>query len=125
MSKRHSLAMIATVAALGVASPVLAQSRAAVSGAELDAAVATRPAPRGEAVRTILSGEQARRIAGQMGISAADLSTRVAALDAATLEQLAQQSGVADPNLAGGADSIVISTTAIIIILLLLILLSS
>lgn len=124
MSKRLSLAMITAIAALGFASPALAQSRASVSGAELDAAVATQPAPRGEAVRTLLSSEQAQRVAGQMGVSAEDLAARVAALDGAALDQLADRSGLAD-ELAGGANNVVISTTAIIIILLILILLAS
>lgn len=124
MSKRFSLAMITAVAALGFASPALAQNRAAVSGAELDAAVATQPVPRGEAVRTLLSSEQAQKVAGQMGVSAEELATRVAALDGAALDQLAERSGMADEPLAGG-NTVVISTTAIIIILLILILLAS
>jgi Skp family chaperone for outer membrane proteins len=125
MPKRFSLAMITAIAALGFASPVLAQDRAAVSGAELDAAVAAQPAPRGEAVRTLLSSEQAQKVAGQMGVSAEDLAARVAALDGAALDQLAERTGVADQLLAGGANNVVISTTAIIIILLILILLAS
>jgi len=123
MSKRLSLVMTTAIAVLGFASPVLAQGRAAVSGAELDAAVAIGPVPRGEAVRALLSSEQARKVAGQLGVNAADLSSRVAALDAATLDKLAQQSGLGDPNLAGGDQTVVISTTAIIIVLLILILL--
>lgn len=124
MSKRLSLSLITAIAALGFASPMMAQSRAAVSGAELEAAVATTPSPRAEAVRALLSSEQAQKIAGQLGISAPDLAARVVTLDPATLEQLAQQSGYADQGLAGGADSVVISTTAIIIILLILILIA-
>ncbi len=124
MSKRLSLAMLTAIAALGFASPALAQSRAAVSGAELDAAVATQPAPRAEAVRTLLSSEQAQQVAGRMGVSADDLAARVAALDGAALDQLAERSGMADEPLAGG-NNVVISTTAIIIILLILILLAS
>jgi Skp family chaperone for outer membrane proteins len=124
MSKRLSVTLLAAVAALGLASPMMAQSRAAVSGAELDAAAATSPAPRGEAVRALLSTEQAQKVAGQMGVSATDLTARVGALDDVTLDGLARQTGLGDPNLAGGADTIVISTTAIIIILLILILIS-
>jgi hypothetical protein len=125
MSKRLSVTLLAAVAAVGLASPMMAQSRAAVSGAELDAAAATSPAPRGEAVRALLSSEQAQKVASQMGVSTADLATRVGALDDGTLEALARQTGLGgDQYLAGGADSIVISTTAIIIILLILILIS-
>jgi hypothetical protein len=124
MSTHLPLSTIAALAALALASPVLAQDRSAVSVAELDAAVTAAPAPEGEAVRQFLSTEQVQKLAGQMGVSASELSARVAALDDATLSQLAQQSGLADQALAGGGrETVVISTTAIIIILLILILL--
>ena len=124
MSKCSSLSLLATVAALGVATPLVAQERSAVSGAELDAAVAARPGANREAVRTLLSSDRARQVAGRMGVSSAELSARVAALDGASLDRLALQAGVNDEVLAGGADKVVISTTAIIIALLIIILLS-
>jgi hypothetical protein len=124
MSRVRSLAIVVTVAILGFAAPLSAQSRTAVSGAELDAAVSTRPAERGQAVRALLSTAQAQAAARQLGVSPTELSARVAGLDNATLEQMAQQAGVADQPLAGG-DTVVISTTLIIIVLLILILLST
>lgn len=124
MSKYRPLALVAVLATLGFSTPLLAQDRSTVSGAELNAAVTTSPAPRGEAVRTLLGSPQVQKVASQLGVSAADLATRTAALDNTTLDQLAQQSGVTDQDLAGGAN-VVISTTAIIIILLILILLAS
>ena len=123
MSKRLSLSTIAAVAALGLASPVLAQQRSAVSGVELDAAVITSPSQGGEAVRQFLSSHQVRQVADQLGVTATELSAHLAALDDATLARLAQQGGLDEQVLAGGANTIVLSTTAIIIILLVLILL--
>ena len=125
MSMHQSLSMIAAIAALGLASPVLAQDRSAVSGADLDAAVVASPAQGGETVRQLLSTEQVQKVVDQLGISATELSARVAALDDATLARLAEQGGLDQPALAGGADTIVLSTTAVIIILLVLILIVS
>lgn len=123
MSKRLSLSTIAAIAALGLASPVLGQQRSAVSVAELDAVVVASPAQGGAAVRQFLSTDEVRKVADQLGVSATELSARVAALDDATLARLAQQGGLDEPALAGGANTIVLSTTAIIIILLVIILL--
>lgn len=124
MSKVRSLSAILAVAVLGFASPLVAQSRTAVTSAELDAAASSRPAAQGQAVRALLSTEQAQTVARQLGVSPDELSARVAGLDNATLDQMAQQAGVADQPLAGG-DTVVISTTLIIIVLLILILLST
>lgn len=124
MSKCSSLSLLTAVAVLGVAAPVVAQDRSAVSGADLDAAVAERSGANGEAVRSLLSSDEARQVANRMGLSSADLSARVAALDGASLDRLAQQAGVNDQILAGGDQKVVISTTVIIIVLLVIILLS-
>jgi hypothetical protein len=104
------------------ANPLAAQSRSAVSAADLRAAVTDS---RGENQATVLQFLQNDRVietASDMGISTADLSTRVVTLDDATLNQIADRTQAADLGLAGGAEYVVISTTLIIIILLLLIL---
>lgn len=124
MSRYRSLSLLAAATAFGVATPLAAQDRSAVSTTDLDAAVAARPGANREAVRSLLSSDRARQVAGQMGVSPADLSARVAALDGASLDRLAQQAGVTDQILAGGDQKVVISTTVIIIILLVLILLA-
>lgn len=124
MSSHSVLSTIAAIVALGLASPVLAQDRSAVSGAELDAAVLVSTAQGGEAVRQFLSTEQVQEVADELGVSATELSASVAAVDNATLARLAQQGGLAEQDLAGGADTIVLSTTAVIIILLILILIT-
>ena len=123
MSNRISLSTIAAIAALGLVSPILAQQRSAVSGADLDSAVVASAVQDREAVRRFLSIQQVQTVADQLGVSATELSARVAALDDATLARLAQQGGLDGPALAGGADTIVLSTTAVIIILIVVILL--
>jgi hypothetical protein len=124
MSSHSVLSTIAAIVALGLATPALAQDRSAVSGAELDAAVLVSTAQGGEAVRQFLSTEQVQEVADELGVSATELSASVAALDNATLARLAQQGGLAEQDLAGGANTIVISTTTVIIILLILILIT-
>jgi uncharacterized protein YidB (DUF937 family) len=125
MSKRLPFSLIAAVAALAFSSPVQAQDRSAVSGAELDVAVLATPAHEGVAVRQFLSTEQVQEVAEQLGVNAPDLAAHVEAMDDATLARLAQQGGLDEQALAGGADRIVISTTAIIIGLLILILVTT
>lgn len=124
MSRARSLSAIMAIAGLAIASPLLGQDRPAVTSAELDAAVATRIAPRGEAIRALLSTTSVQAMARQVGIGSAELSTKVAELDDATLAQLAQQAGFPDQPLAGGANTVVISTTTLIIILLIVIILA-
>jgi hypothetical protein len=58
-----------------------------------------------------------------MGMSVSELSTQVADLDDASLNRIAEQAGIDDQALAGGADNVVISATTLIIILLLVIIL--
>ena len=122
MSKRVTLS-VSLAMALGLAAPLAAQGRSAVSTAELDAVVSARPAANGDAVRTLLTSPQAQRVAARMGIKPAELSARVAGLDRASLGRLADQARVNQRDLAGGSSTIVISTTAVIIGLLILILL--
>jgi Skp family chaperone for outer membrane proteins len=123
MSKSFSLSMILAVAALGLTAPLSAQTRSAVSVAELDAAVAERPAAVREAVQEFLTTERGQEAADRIGMSASELSARVADLDEASLNRIAEQAGISDEVLAGGADTIVITATTAIIILLLVILL--
>ena len=110
------------VLGLGLASPLAAQARSAVDGAELDAAVAAPGAGTREAVRQFLAAPETRAVAERMGVSTKDLTARVAALDGASLEQVARQARLAEPALAGGDRVLIISTTTIIIALLILIL---
>ena len=123
MSKHRTSFMILTVAALGITASLQGQSRRAVSSAELDAAVTVSPAGNREVVRGFLATDLAQKVAAGMGISTPELSARIATLDDASLNLLAQQPAVSDRTLAGGSDTIVISSTVVIIALLLIILL--
>ena len=123
MSKHLTPFTVMAVAAMGLAAPLHAQGRSVVSRAELDAAVAARPATRGEAVRNILLTDQAQRVASRMGISPSELTARVATLDSATLDQIAQRAAASDPALAGGEMNVTITATVLIIALLVLIIL--
>ena len=123
MSNHRTLSLVLAATALGLTAPLYAQGRSAVTTAELEAAVAVRPAGTRQAVRDFLALPQVQKVADRMGVSTADLSAGVAGLDQASLDRFAQQTAVADRPLAGGANTIVISTTAIIIGLLILILL--
>ena len=121
MTHLRQLSLFLAVAALGFATPLLAQERSAVSGAELDAAVVAHPRGNTATVQAFLATDQAREVAGRMGLSQTELATVVATLDQASLAQLAQRT---DEALAGGSNTIVISATTVIIALLLIILLT-
>jgi hypothetical protein len=116
--------MIMAVAALGFTAPVFAQARSAVTRAELDAAVVERPVDVLDAVREFLVTDRVREVANRMGLSISEVSAAAASLDRESLDQIAEQAGIKDEVLAGGADTIVISATTVIIVLLILSLLS-
>lgn len=117
MSIRIPFSMVVALATFTLAAPLTAQTRSTVSTSVLDAAVSVRPANNRAVVAAALSSSNAVAIASRMGLSANDVAARVAALDDASAQQ------VADRVLAGG-DNVVISATAVIIILLLVILLT-
>ena len=123
MFKPLALSMLLAVTALGLAAPLAAQARSAVSVAELDAAVAERPAPVRAAVLEFLATDRAQGVAAGMGMSVSELSAQVALLDDASLNGIAEQAGIDDEALAGGEGTIVITATTVIIILLIIILL--
>ena len=126
MSRPFLLSLTVALAALCLAGPLSAQDRSAVSAAELDAAVAERPADgdvRG-AIQEFLATDRGQDLADRMGVSVSDLSNRVANLDDASLNLIARQAGVSQEVLAGGANTIVITTTTLIIVLLVIILLT-
>jgi len=95
MSKSFSLLSILAVAALGLAAPLAAQERSAVTGVELDAAVSARPAGTRQAVPGVR-------------------------VDANAPVDLPSRDG--DRVLAGGSN-VVITSTVVIIALLVIILL--
>lgn len=123
MSRHITLALLVAVAAVGASAPLAAQERSTVSSAELDAAVVAAPAGNRAAVRAFLATDEGQEVADRVGMTAAELSARVATLDEGTVALLAEQTAPGDGDLAGGANTVVISTTTVIIALLLIILL--
>lgn len=124
MSKQLVTLGLLVVGSVGLSAPLAAQGRSAVSGAELNAAVAARPAGNRETVQRWLQTDRVTATAARMGVNTASLTTQVAALDDATLGSLAAQARADERQLAGGDSKIVISTTAVIIALLILILIT-
>ena len=123
MLKSIAVLGILVVATLGASAPLAAQTRSAVSSAELESAVLTAaPAPNRAAVQSFLLNDRVTEAASHMGVSTAYLAARVSTLDEATLSQVAGRVHAASLDLAGGSDTVVISTTAIIIALLVIIL---
>ncbi len=106
------------------AAPLAAQSRSAVSSADLSSAVTEARSANRAAILNFLQTDRVMATAKDMGVNVDDLSGKVATLDDATLTQLAERTRAADLGLAGGAEYVVISTTLIIIILLVLILIT-
>jgi hypothetical protein len=126
VSKHLAIPGILTVVVLSSAAPVAAQSRSAVSGAELERAVLERSARQTsnqETVQQFLRTDAVRQAGTRMGVNTDDLAAKVATLDEATLGNLAERTRAADQQLAGG-DTIVISATVVIIALLIIILIA-
>ena len=118
MSKHMSLVLMAALATITFAAPVSAQKRSTADAQVLDAAVATRPDRNRAVVTSALTSSDGLAAAARMGLSPDALAARIATLDDASAQK------VADQILAGGDDRIVLSTTAVIIGLLLIILLT-
>lgn len=118
MSRQLSTFLLAAVAAVTLSAPLAAQSRSTIDAGTLDGAVAARPANNRAIVSSALTSSSALTTAASLGLSRSALETRIASLDDASAQQLAEKI------LAGGDSTVVISTTAIIIGLLLLILLT-
>ena len=123
MSKSFKFSLLMAFAALGATAPLTAQTRSGVSVADLDAAVAERPSAVREAVGAFLATDRAQEFADGMGMTVTELSAQVAGLDDESLNGFAEQAGISEEALAGGAETIVITATTAIIILLIIILL--
>lgn len=119
MLKFNPVALFVVLAAAAVTTPLSAQSRSTVSSATLEATVMARPTANRAAVTAVLTSSQAVATAQRLGVGAAELSDRVAALDDTAVQEMS------DRILTGGSSTILISTTTVIIFLLLLILLTN
>lgn len=118
MSRTLPFTLLAAIVIGGATAPLAAQSRSTIDAATLTRAV-TAPTTDARATLTrAFATEQGKAAISKVGLSPDAVAARVAMLDDARAEQLA------DRVLAGGRGNIVISTTAIIIILLVLILIT-
>lgn len=124
MLKLIIVSAFAVLATVGATTPLAAQTRSAVSSAELEAAVVKAPAANQEAVQRFLRDTRVTEVAAKLGIQTVELAAAVRTLEEGTLSQVAERTRAADRNLAGG-DQVIVSTTAIIIVLLVLILLTN
>ncbi len=119
MSKMIPFAVFAAIAIGGTIVPLTAQSRSTIDVSAMDGAV-TAPTTDARATLTrTFATEQGKLAIAKVGLSPDAVAARVAVLDDAAAERLA------DRVLAGGRANVVISTTAIIIILLVLILVTN
>lgn len=116
MSKSTPVTLLVALATFTLSSPLPAQGRSTANSTTLDAAVASRADDSRAALTAALMSSEGIAAAGRFGMSADELSARIAALDDATAQQLSDQF------LAGGTN-VVLTTTAIIIILLVVIIL--
>ncbi len=111
---------LALFAAFVLSSPLAAQSRTVVSSADLDSAVTvTRVDARATIVRFIESKE-VQAAAALLGISPASLAAKVARLDSAEVNRLAQQIALTEDPLTGGASILGISLGVILLIIILI-----
>ena len=125
MLKAVAAAGILSLALMGAPASLVAQTRSAVSGSELESAVLTAPAPNQAAVQRFLQNDRVATVATSMGVRATDLAAGVSRLDEATLSQLAERTRAADLGLAGGDGKVVLGTTAFLLIIIIIILLAS
>lgn len=77
-----------------------------------------------EAVLGVLSHSQARDVASRLGLSLTDAERAVSTLSGAELAGLAGTARMADLQLAGGYNTIVISMTSLLLIIIIIILLA-
>jgi len=110
---------------LGLATPLRAEDRHAVSPSAIAAEVtnhaATLDADR-DAIREALNRPEVRAVAERTGIDIDRAAASIDHLDSSTLARAAASARQVNAALVGGANTITISTTTIIIVLLLIIL---
>ena len=111
--------LLLSVAALVTSTPIAAQSRSAVSSTELDAAVTSRQTDARQKVEQFIGANETKQAAQLLGISESALSARVAQLDSATLERIAQQITASEEPLAGGVNILGISIGIVALIIIL------
>lgn len=117
MPRKPSFPLLAALALSVLTGPLAGQAASTIDPATLDAAVSAPPADARAVIGAALSSEWTMTAAATLGLDADELEGRIAALDDAAADRIAQRI------LAGGS-TITISVTTLIIILLLLILIT-
>ena len=118
MTKRFPAVVVAL--ALALSAPLAAQGRSTVSPADLDAAITTSTSESRSRVAQFVKTAEVRDAAEKLGISQATLSAKVAELDEATLNTVAQQIDLAQAPLAGGFSILGIGLVGIALIIILI-----
>lgn len=75
-----------------------------------------------DAVIGVLQQSHVRELAGRLGLNVTRAENAVSTLDSAELASLADSARMADVQLAGGADTLVISVTTLLLIIIIVIL---
>ena len=111
---------LALYAAVLLSSPLAAQSRTVVSSTDLDSAVTATQTDAREIVTRFIGSKEVKAAAALMGISTTALAARVAQLDSAEVNKVAQQIALTEDPLTGGANIIGISLGVIGLIVILI-----
>jgi len=110
-----------------VASPAFAQQARVVDATVLHQALAdqaTLEETQRASIQRVLASNEAKRLAGEMGLNLADARTAVSTLSGAQLAEAARQAGAAEVAIAGGATVVAISVTTLLLVIIIIILLS-
>ena len=111
---------LALFAAFVLSTPLAAQSRTTISSTDLDSAVTASQVDARATVVRFIELKEVQAAAKLLGISATALTARVAQLDSAQVEQVAQQISFNEDPLTGGANILGISIGLILLIILLI-----
>ena len=106
---------------------VLAQQRHVVDPASMGQAIAdqvTTDQQNREAVIGLLHRSEVRDVADRLGLSVTRAESAVPLLDSAELARLAGQARLADAQLAGGSQTVVISLTTLLLIIIIVLLIA-
>jgi hypothetical protein len=115
------------VSSLLWSSPALAQQRHVVDPALMHQAVVAQAATdqqNRDAVLSVLHRTEVQDLAGRLGLNVTRAENAVPTLSSAELARLAGQARMADSELAGGSDKVVISVTTLLLILILVVLIA-
>lgn len=110
----------ALLAAFVLSAPLAAQSRTVASSTDLDSAVTASQTDAREIVTRFIGLKEVQTAAALLGISATALAARVAQLDSAEVNKVAQQISFTEDPLTGGANILGISIGLILLIILLI-----